>query len=540
MGEVEVVTSSDEPDIVELCQLYWAIDSAGAYLYTVKDLAARFSLTAYQVNQTVRSHSKSYSVDVVCAQCGNGFLVQSRSELANFERSAKSLCSDCLKEREEIRKREAAALIAAQRNYVRNSFPIVDSIQINLGDLDLRKAVTLAALLRDDEDSSDGSITPLSQRAERLAPTVQLQMDLMKSVFDEQLILIHPESELAAFNWDGDTASTFSLNVARYYLAGIGDLPARVSRFRQDFERATSEKNMPPHWVEDSSELWLEVAVSECLSYLVFCLNRHRLDFNPGEQTETTIRKGLQWFSIGQLFNLIWRASRDAAAYKSRERISGKQAANSAVTRLRTSIERAYAEGWSLQQYRRDSRLGVSTVSHLLFTGILRLPDPLAFNPLSEGGANTRKLNWENIDSEQFERLIFNLVSETDDYANVDWLMKTNAPDHGRDIGATRIRRDPLSGFSQERIVVQCKHWLSRSVRDDDVAKEVTSIDHWDNPPVDVLVFATSGKLTADAVSWIERYNARDNRLKIEVWNDAKLEQLLAERPHLILSFELR
>jgi hypothetical protein len=118
--------------------------------------------------------------------------------------------------------------------------------------------------------------------------------------------------------------------------------------------------------------------------------------------------------------------------------------------------------------------------------------------------------------------------------------MKTNAPDHGRDIGATRLRDDPLSGHSQERIVVQCKHWLAQSVGDNDISKEITSVSHWENPPVDVLIIATSGRFTANAVSWVERQNSRGVRPRIEMWNDAKLEKLLAARSHLILSFELR
>jgi hypothetical protein len=135
---------------------------------------------------------------------------------------------------------------------------------------------------------------------------------------------------------------------------------------------------------------------------------------------------------------------------------------------------------------------------------------------------------------------MFSLVSGAEGYADVDWLMKTNAPDHGRDIGATRLRVDSLSGYSQERLVIQCKHWLSRSIRDDDVSKEVVSVDHWTDPPVDVLVIATTGRFTADAVSWVERHNGKGVRPRVEMWNDARLEGLLADRPHLILSFGLR
>lgn len=541
VDEVEVVTRTEEPEVAELCRLYWAMDSVGGYLHTVKELSARFSLPASQLAQVVRRHSEAYTINRRCSRCDTGFLVQSRSNLANLLRGSKSLCEECQREIAEIRKHEAAAAESARRQVLRSEFLIADTNEIKVDELGLRQAMTLAGLLRNGEDVADGTIAPLFQRLEKLAPTARLQTELTRLVFENDLVLIHPNSAADAFRWDENSRPTrFFPDRAAYYLAGVGALPERISRFHSDFENLISYDTWPPSWAVAFPDFWLEIAAAECSSYLIFQLGLHGLEFNPGEQTDSTIRKGLKWFSIGQLFNFIWRAARDAAAYKSREQVSRSQAANSAVTRLRAAIERAYAEGWTVPPYKRDSRLAVSTISHLLFTSALRLSDPLTFNPLLDSARSATKLQWHKLDAEQFERLIFIVVSETDGYADVDWLMKTNAPDHGRDVGAIRLRHDPLSGYTQERLVIQCKHWLTRSVKDENVSKEVTSVSHWDNPPVDVLIIATSGRFTADAVSWIERHNSHGARPRIEMWNDAKLEQLLAERPHLILSFELR
>jgi hypothetical protein len=72
------------------------------------------------------------------------------------------------------------------------------------------------------------------------------------------------------------------------------------------------------------------------------------------------------------------------------------------------------------------------------------------------------------------------------------------------------------------------------------MAQAVTSVEHWENPPFDILVMATSGRFTADAVAWVERHNSRGLRPSLELWNDAHLELLLNERPHLIRAFNLR
>lgn len=155
-------------------------------------------------------------------------------------------------------------------------------------------------------------------------------------------------------------------------------------------------------------------------------------------------------------------------------------------------------------------------------------------------GPVSTKLNWSALDDEGFERLIFNLISDAPGYENAQWLMKTRAPDRGRDLSADRIVNDSLSGVGRQRVIVQCKHWLSKSVRPSDVSGAVTSAVLWEPPPVDVLIIATSSRFTADAVQWIERHNHERSRPTIELWPDTHLEALLARRAPLVAEFGLR
>lgn len=150
------------------------------------------------------------------------------------------------------------------------------------------------------------------------------------------------------------------------------------------------------------------------------------------------------------------------------------------------------------------------------------------------------KLDWTKLDAGDFERLIFTLISGQPGYENPEWLMRTNAPDRGRDLSATRVITDALSDTRRERMIIQCKHWLSRSVGSAEaiVAKEQTSL--WTDPRVDVLIIATSGRFSSDAVQWIERHNATGALPRIEMWPESRLERLLAARPALIAEFDLR
>jgi hypothetical protein len=155
-------------------------------------------------------------------------------------------------------------------------------------------------------------------------------------------------------------------------------------------------------------------------------------------------------------------------------------------------------------------------------------------------GSVATKLKWNALSEEEFERLIYLLISNEQGYENPEWLMKTNAPDRGRDISVYRVYSDPLSGTIRERVILQCKHWLTKSIGPIEIATLRDQMKLWEPPRIDVHIIATSGRFTADAVAFIEKHNLADSALKIEMWPESHLERLLASRPAIIGEFSLR
>lgn len=182
-------------------------------------------------------------------------------------------------------------------------------------------------------------------------------------------------------------------------------------------------------------------------------------------------------------------------------------------------------------------RGGLYGESEPLPVPVADLSDLVAARPT---GPVSQALSWEALSDEQFERLLYDLISTTEGYENPEWLMRTNAPDRGRDLSVTRVASDRLSGVSRRRVIIQCKHWTTKSVSLDEVAKIQLQMDSWRDPPVDVLVFATSGRFTTDAVSHIEGHNAKRATPTIEMWAESRLENLLAARPDLVANYRLR
>ena len=155
-------------------------------------------------------------------------------------------------------------------------------------------------------------------------------------------------------------------------------------------------------------------------------------------------------------------------------------------------------------------------------------------------GPVTTELAWEALDDDEFERLIFNLLSNATGYENPQWLMKTRAPDKGRDLSVDRIIGDTLGETRRERVIVQCRHWLTESMSVDDCSAVVAQMSLWEPPRVDVLIIATSGRFTADGVRWIEAHNEAGKSPRVEMWASTRLETLLAARPSLVREFGLR
>lgn len=155
-------------------------------------------------------------------------------------------------------------------------------------------------------------------------------------------------------------------------------------------------------------------------------------------------------------------------------------------------------------------------------------------------GPVSTALRWDALDAEAFERVVFELLRSTDGYENANWLMNTHAPDRGRDIEVERVVADPLAGSLRSRVIIQCKHWQSRSVRLPDIVTCLESARLWEPPPIDTLVVASSGRFTQDAVQWVEKRRGERAVPRVDIWPESHLEMLLARRPQLIARFRLR
>jgi len=108
--------------------------------------------------------------------------------------------------------------------------------------------------------------------------------------------------------------------------------------------------------------------------------------------------------------------------------------------------------------------------------------------------------------------------------------MATSSADRGRDIAVDRVIRDSLGGVRRPRVIVQCKNWRTRSVGRNDIIECVEGVRLWEPPMIDVVIVATSGRFTQDAVALIEKWDRERRVPRVEPWPDSHIEVLLQNR----------
>lgn len=375
---VELTLFTEDPEKVALCRDYWEPDEEGGYQYTVKVLGARYDISPSRISQTIASLSEARSSSITCETCGDGFIIRSRQHLLDLHRSSWRQgreCQRCQEAREQARIEAQRQLQRDRRLYLEDDLAIRENDPIALDELSLAESVSLFALIRSPEHFTTDAILPLVSREERFAPASDFGIELVKSLFRRGLIAIHPRSSLDAFVWEEDEFKSFYLDRASWVLRGQGSPEERTLDLERRLARAYRDNDWPPGWQEEWLELWMQIAIEECIAHIQFCLSEHDFPFAAGAKTRGTYADLLETFSIGQIYNFNWRAAKDAAAYWLRAEITKHQAANSCIGNIQRQADRARAGAWDVKSFSRLWQLPLSTVSHIFFTVVMKIPD---------------------------------------------------------------------------------------------------------------------------------------------------------------------
>ncbi|WP_223789939.1 hypothetical protein [Marinicella meishanensis] len=352
----------------ELCQLYWGFDDEGEFKLSVKQISENFGISSAELLKIVKSNCCAFSTSVFCDCCGEAYVYANRSDYINQQKyNGNITCEDCINEAqqsESLRKKAAIQAIIDNNDY-----------ELSVGALTVKQAVFLYALIR---HSANENLTGLNEfrlnTSELFSPDKDYSIKVLKELHDQDTILIDPDSELEHITLLENGGFQYYIDRVKWFLP-LSNAYKNMNQFISELDNSITSMSFIDDAYEEVVELCKEVSLQECIGYLNFVLSKHQLNFNPGEKTILAINKALERYSVSQVYNFIWRAGRDAAAYYMRSHVPKKQAANTVVGSIERQIERAEANDWEVTAYRRVYSLQQSQVSRVLFNLLLHTDD---------------------------------------------------------------------------------------------------------------------------------------------------------------------
>lgn len=121
--------------------------------------------------------------------------------------------------------------------------------------------------------------------------------------------------------------------------------------------------------------LWQKIAYTECIQLFEFRMKNFGLPYTVGKETKAFFNSVIPDFSLANIYSFIYQATKTAAAYYQEENVSKWQAANSVLSRMRTTVDRVRSGTYSRWEYNRPKECPQFVLSEYFFNSALQLVD---------------------------------------------------------------------------------------------------------------------------------------------------------------------
>lgn len=376
MKKINLIFLTSDDEINNLCESYWLINSDLEFKFKTTELVKTYNISTNKITKNVRESSNAESTEIVCQNCDSHYFYTSRSDLQEKQRSLEWYvnnwtCNICVakkkeEERQEIEKKKEQLRKIIKENYADKQ------IVLNLDKITLEESVYLLSFIRFCGNEELTYASPLESTTfhDRLSPQSDFDYDILIHLYRNNIIRVHPDSPLEAFIGEG--AEQFYPKKV-FWLLPISQNSGDTQGLIMELEEVFRTEKFPQNWINEKLILWKKIALNECLEYLANSLTEHNLTLSPGEKTIGVLNSSLENFSVGQIYNLIWRAAKDAAAFLVRTGTFKKHAANTVVGKIQGYGERAVAEKWDIKAYRRPYNCPQSIISQVFFNTVLKI-----------------------------------------------------------------------------------------------------------------------------------------------------------------------
>jgi hypothetical protein len=384
--QVAVYMQTDDEKITDLCSFYWFTEDGQTFPFKIKELCDLYQMTRNQLIKTALENSIGYSRTVSCSGCGcplefnhrSDFLNKMRNTLDNWE------CSGCRSAKDPPNEPEeddepfppdkpdppdhwGPGFVHFEKRFREAKEDAANGLEIDI--LSLESALYLLSFIRTTANEDMTTFRPHNTlNGSLISPTREFDIDILIHLFDEGVLIVDPHRSPPG---SIENDNTYYVARVAYALPLIIGGPS-VAKFSATLDHVIRSGDWPDGWNCEVDDLYRKIALHECLQYLRIKMEEHGFELRIGDKTQQVLEIVLNHFSIGQACSFIWRAVKDAAAFYMRKNVSKRHAANTIPGSIRRTADRAIAEDWEIQAYRRDYNAPQSELSRLFFDVVLK------------------------------------------------------------------------------------------------------------------------------------------------------------------------
>lgn len=327
-----------------------------------------------------------------CADCTASFPRAVRAVLDPSRRAARRTAQEMNRVQQELGQARSR-WVELQRQIIAKTFAHATEPQHQTPALtDMRDAVAALALVR--YAPSTTPIDDIGSWPDPWHPKLTAMVDLLDNLVEADLIRIDPSSPVEAFLWEPKTfddalddaadeagavaepeltGSWYPLET-RFYIPGPGGRDSG-EHMAAELTAALNPSGMTVHGHDRLLAVARELIAEEALRYLDHRLEQVRLPAVPDNSKSRAVEaisELAELRSLGQIYNLIWQATRAAAeAAQSNPRAPRTNMTTHAVNRLESSAQKAVSEpDWQIKPFNAISHLGLSAMTRTLFYNV--------------------------------------------------------------------------------------------------------------------------------------------------------------------------
>ncbi|KTD62397.1 hypothetical protein [Legionella shakespearei] len=376
---MKVTCFDNRPEIIQICADYWEIDNNGEFLHNTSAIGKKYGLSANKITQIAKEYSCAYSSTLYCSSCSIPYQYVNRTDYQSTTEINCWTCNDCLANEKMLLNEKKQIVLSHEFTKQQENHPL------SIERLNVRLSILLLSLIRYGANEDLTFINEyLTNRTDRLSPDDDDDIDFIRELYRGGCISIAPFSHPDTLTLAEDNNFSFYPKSVKWLL------PLSEGQTFREFIMLLEAKLASTDYLEASYDEVLDfckdISLKECLAYLKYKMDEHKLPFTPGDKTRLVLSKALEMYSVAQVYGFIWTAVSSTAAYYMRTQgsISKKQAANAVVGNIEKNFERAYTQNWDVKGYRRDHNLPQSIISRILFNVLLHTDDGGFYLPLGK------------------------------------------------------------------------------------------------------------------------------------------------------------